>query len=149
MIIHCWLWGDVVKMAMDVGQKNSQRNRYAIFLMASRFLTSVHPTYTVESQLICWYEGKWRGIQNSGMIFLRTVLAVMSEHLVLWCFGGQPLNEATYFRVPPGPSTSSPFSPLPAWHLPSTVQWVHWRRWFCQPTDRQVLLKALKFVVCS
>lgn len=62
MFIHCnalsatlmALWGCRQDgYGVDVEQQNSQRNRYAIFLMASRFLTSVHPTYTVESQLIC------------------------------------------------------------------------------------------------
>ena len=42
------------------------------------------------------YEGKRRGILNSGIVFLRTVLVLMSEHLVLWCFGGQSLNEAIF-----------------------------------------------------
>ena len=115
----------------------------ASFSMASQSLMCLnHTNSPCAPHLQCWaivslidllqltemylYEGKRRGKPNSGIVFLKTVLVLMSEHLVLWCFGGQSLNEATYFRVPPGPSTSSPFSPLPG-----AVQWVHCRRWFC------------------
>ena len=65
------------------------------------------------------------GTQNSWMVYLGTVLVLMSEHLVLRCFGGWSFLTRPSFGFHLGPvSTASPFSP--PWRSISTLE-----RWFC------------------